>query len=141
MPAIDKRIGLHKIMKYNYFPGWHQQATTIEMIINKDVWNKMSESQQAVINHICKSATLNSLAEGEAIQSEVMKKNVENGVINKYWSPEMLATFKAKWDEVAAEQAAKDPNFKKIYDDLSAFRKTYDIWEANAFLPRPKPSI
>ena len=24
MPAIDKRLGFHKIAKYNYFPGWHQ---------------------------------------------------------------------------------------------------------------------
>jgi len=142
MPAIDKRIGVHKILKYNYFPGWHQQATTFELIINKNVWNKMSAQQQAVIDHICKASTLNALAEGEAIQAEVMQENVtKNGVKNKYWSPEMLATFKSKWDEVAAEQAAKDPKFKKIYDDLSAFRKTYDIWEANAFLPRPKPSI
>lgn len=141
MPAIDKRIGLSKIMKYNYFPGWHQQATTIEMLINKDVWNKMSETQQAVIEHMCKSTTLNSLAEGEAIQSDVMKENIANGVTNKYWSPEMLDTFKAKWEEVVAEQEAADPNFKKIWADLQAFRESYDLWEANAFLPRPKAGL
>lgn len=141
MPAIDKRIGLHKIMKYNYFPGWHQQATTIEMLINKDVWNKMSKSQQAVINHVCKSSTLDSLAQGEAIQADVMTANVTGGVVNKYWSSEMLATFKTKWDEVAEEQAAKDPAFKKIWEDMQNFRQSYDLWEANAFLPRPKANI
>lgn len=141
MPAIDKRIGLSKIMKYNYFPGWHQQATTIELLINKDVWNKMSKSQQAVIEHICKSSTLNSLAEGEAIQSDVMKENVNAGVQNRYWTPEMLATFKTKWDEVVAEQVDKDPKFKKIWDDLQAFRESYDLWESNAFLPRPKANL
>ncbi|MGH1540158.1 MAG: TRAP transporter substrate-binding protein [Arenicella sp.] len=142
MPAIDKRIGVHKILKYNYFPGWHQQATTFELLINKDVWNGMNDHQKAVIEHICKASTLNALAEGEALQAPVMLENVnKNGVTNKYWSEDMLALFKTKWDEVASEQSAKDPMFKKIYDDLNAFRASYDVWEANAFLPRPKPSL
>lgn len=139
MPVVDKRIGLHKLLKYNYFPGWHQQATMMELIINKKVWNGMSKRQQSVIDHVCKSATLDSLAYGEAIQAPVMKENVEkNGVVNKYWSPEMLDLFKTKWEEVVTEESAKDPAFKRIYSDLSAFRAEYDLWEANAFLPRPK---
>ena len=141
MPAVDKRIGLKKLLKYNYFPGWHQQATIMELIINKDTWNQMSERQQLVIEHLCKSATLESIALGEAIQAPVMEQNVEDGVINKYWSPEMLTLFKEKWDEVVLEQSAADPAFKKIHDDLAKFRKTYDLWESNAFLPRPKPSL
>ena len=39
-PAIDQRLGFHKIMKYNYFPGWHQQATVFELLVNKDAWGK-----------------------------------------------------------------------------------------------------
>lgn len=141
MPVVDKRIGLKKILKYNYFPGWHQQATMMELIINKDVWNKMSDRQHSVITHLCKSATLEAMALGEAIQAPVMKENIANGVVNKYWSDEMLATFKSKWQEVVVEQSANDAQFKKIYDDLSQFRDNYELWEANAFLPRPKPSI
>ncbi len=141
MPVVDKRIGLSKILKYNYFPGWHQQATMMELIINKDTWNKMSKHQQSVINHVCKSATLDALALGEAMQAPIMEQNVEAGVVNKYWSPEMLDTFKTKWQEVVSEQSAKDPDFKRIYDDLTQFRNRYDLWESNAFLPRPQPSL
>ncbi len=136
MPAIDKRIGLSKIMKFNYYPGWHQQATAMELIINKDVWSGMSESQQAVITHLCRAATLDSLANGEAIQAPVMRENIENGVTNLYWSDDMLSTFEAKWDEVVEEQKADDENFAKIWADLSAFRADYSLWEKNAFLPR-----
>ncbi|MGD8757042.1 MAG: TRAP transporter substrate-binding protein, partial [Desulfobacterales bacterium] len=38
MPAIDTKLGFYKIAKYNYFPGWHQQATLFELLINKKVW-------------------------------------------------------------------------------------------------------
>ena len=38
MPTIDQRLGFYKLVKYNYFPGWHQQATIIPVYINKDKW-------------------------------------------------------------------------------------------------------
>ena len=138
MPAIDKRIGLSKIMKFNYYPGWHQQATAFELMINKDTWKSMSETQQAVITHLCRAATLDALAMGEAIQAPVMRENIENGVKNMYWSDEMLGTFKSKWDEVVVDQKAKDADFAKIWADLTAFRKDYALWSSNAFLPRGK---
>ena len=138
MPAIDKRIGLSKIMKFNYYPGWHQQATAMELMINKDVWKGMSETQQAVITQLCRAATLDSLALGEAIQAPVMRENIKNGVKNMYWSDEMLATFKAKWDEVVIDQNAKDADFANIWADLSAFRADYALWSSNAFLPRKR---
>ncbi len=50
-PAIDKLLGLHKIAKYNYFPGWHQQATVFELLVNKDAWGKMSKGQQAIVEN------------------------------------------------------------------------------------------
>jgi TRAP-type mannitol/chloroaromatic compound transport system substrate-binding protein len=135
-PAIDQRLGFHKIVKYNYFPGWHQQATVFELLINKDTWGKMSKGQQALVETTCKASMTNAIAEGEAMQFEVMQKASENGVEIRYWNQTMLDTFKTKWDEVVAEKTAADPFFNKVWQDLSTFRKGYDLWEANAFLPR-----
>ena len=136
MPAIDKRLGFHKLVKYNYFPGWHQQATTQELLINKDTWNGMTGHQQAVIKNLCKASVANAIAYTESLQGAAIRENVEkNGVIIKKWSPEMLSTFEKTWGEVVDEQSA-DAGFKKVWDDLEAFRADYDFWQANAFLPR-----
>ncbi|MFH2093817.1 MAG: TRAP transporter substrate-binding protein [Pseudomonadota bacterium] len=138
MPAIDKRLGFYKVVKYNYYPGWHQQATVFELLINKDVWNGMSARQQMVIDMVTKAATVDAFAYTEAIQSDAMKENIEkNGVHNMYWSPEMLDTFKKAWEVTAKEQADADPFFKKVWDDVSAFRENYKLWQTYAFLPRP----
>jgi TRAP-type mannitol/chloroaromatic compound transport system substrate-binding protein len=137
-PAIDKLLGLHKIAKYNYFPGWHQQATVFELLVNKDAWGKMSTGQQAIVENTCKASMTNAIAEGESMQFEVMAKAKDQGVNIRYWNDDMLKTFEEKWDEVVVEKTAADPFFKKVWDDLSTFRKGYDLWEANAFLPRAK---
>ena len=137
MPAIDARLGFHKVVKYNYFPGWHQQATMFELLINKKVWNAMSESQQAAVEAVCKASMAHSFAEGEAIQFQAMKTNVEkNSVKMMRWSDDMLDLFRKTWHQVADEQAAADPFFAKVWADLETFRAGYKIWKENAFLPR-----
>ncbi|MEM1006268.1 MAG: TRAP transporter substrate-binding protein [Pseudomonadota bacterium] len=137
MPAIDARLGFHKLVKFNYFPGWHQQATVFELLINKDVWNETSDQHKAIVETACKASMADSFAEGEAIQHAALIDNVENnGVTLKQWSPEMLDTFRATWDEVAAEEAANDAFFARVLGDMNAFREGYELWKTNAFLPR-----
>ena len=136
MPAIDERLGFHKIIKNNYFPGWHQQATVFELLINKDVWNGMTDQQQAIVETVCQASMTNSLAEAEAAQPPALKRQVEeNGVSLEYWSDEMLNAFRAAWEEVLQEQI-KDEQFRRVWEDLAAFRADYDTWESKAFLPR-----
>ncbi len=137
MPAIDARLGFHKLVKFNYFPGWHQQATVFELLVNKDVWNGASEQHQAIIENACKASMADSFAEGEAIQHAALIDNVENNDVQiKQWNDEMLATFKATWNEVAQEEAANNEFFAKVLGDMNEFRDGYAIWKENAFLPR-----
>ena len=139
MPAIDQRLGFYKVVKYNYFPGWHQQATFLNLMINGKVWRGMSDSQRALIKMACMANLTNTLAHTEAIQGAVIRENEEKrGVKNMYWSDEMLAAYKKAWEEVAAEMTAKNPLFKEAYDDLQAFRADYAYWSALGFLPRAK---
>ncbi len=138
MPAIDERLGFYKILKYNYYPGWHQPATLLELVVNKTSWKKLSAPNQALLEMGCKAAMLDGLALGESIQFPAMKKNInERGVENRYWSDQMLKLFHEKWLEVVAEESAKDKEFKAIWDSLKGFNKDYSIWSEWAFLPRP----
>ena len=136
-PAIDDRLGLHKLVKYNYFPGWHQQSTIYELLVNKEVWDQASEQHKAILENGCRAAMTDSFAHGEAIQFDAMTENATTrGVFNKRWSEDMLGAYRAAWTEVVAEEAAKDDFFAKVWADLSAFRDKYKVWKENAFLPR-----
>ncbi len=136
-PAIDQRLGFHRLVKFNYFPGWHQQATILELLLNKRVWDSMSARHQAILNSACKASMADTLAEGEAGQYAEMNKNVdERGVKIEVWSPEMLNLFRETWMEVAKEESEKNAFFAKVLTDLRSFRKGYELWKTHAFLPR-----
>lgn len=128
MPAIDLNLGFYQVAKHYYFPGWHQQSTFFDLMMNKDNWDALSETQQAQIETMCGDNVRYGLAEGEAIQFSALKElQEEKGVTIHRWPPEILDQLHAAWEEVVAEQS-KDPDFKRVWDSLTAFREDYKLW-------------
>ena len=74
MPSIDERLGFYKIVNYNYFPGWHQQATTFELLINKDVWETLTDRQRAVFELSSQANVVNGIAIGESSQGPTLQR-------------------------------------------------------------------
>ncbi|MEM8536331.1 MAG: TRAP transporter substrate-binding protein [Pseudomonadota bacterium] len=139
MPLIDQRLGFYNIASNNYFPGWHQPATMFELLINRDRWEDLDEFSQNQIEVACLANITTNFAEGEAKNFSAMVVNVEeNGVTIRQWPQEMLDTFEATWNEVAAELAAEDEYFSLVWDDLQEFRAGYKTWNNNIYLPRPR---
>jgi len=138
-PSIDEDLGFYKIAKFNYFPGWHQQVNAYELLVNRSVWNRLSESDKTIIEIACHATVLYSMSLAEATQAPAMIRNErDRGVKNLSWSPEMLELMREKWEEVADEKAAADPFFDKVYRDYKKFREEYAVWGSKAYLPRGK---
>jgi TRAP-type mannitol/chloroaromatic compound transport system substrate-binding protein len=135
MPVMDATLGFHQVAKHYYFPGWHQQSTLNELIISKKKWAEFSPQQQAIIRNACDANMMQMFAEGEAAQFAVLQDLQKNkGVTLHRWSPQILAAFEKAWEEVAAEQSAKSPEFKKGYESYIAFRKNYKLWKDLGYL-------
>ncbi len=133
-PAIDLNLGFYQIAKHYYFPGWHQQSTAFELLVNMDKWNGLTKSEQAMLTVACRANYTLGMAEGEAIQGAALKDLKSKGVQIHRWSPETLATLKATWEEVAVEIAASDASFKEAWDSLQAFRAEYKVWRDLGYL-------
>ncbi len=134
MPVMDLSLGFYQVAKFYYFPGWHQQATVGDFMMNKGKWDSLSPTQKAIIEAACDQTVLKGISLGESLQPKAMAEIVKKGVKLMTWSPEMLAAFEKAWNEVAAEQSAKSPEFKKAWDSLTAFRKEYAIWKDRGYL-------
>ena len=106
-------------------------------MINRDVWDRLGPTRQAILTLATRSGIVASIAEGDASQFAVMQDQAENlGVKHMQWSPEMLNVFETAWQEHVSALAKKDAFFAEAWNDFSTFRKGYDRWERHAFLPR-----
>ena len=49
MPKMDINLGFHQIAKFNYFPGWHQQVSCGEFLMNKNACDALPDQYKAMI--------------------------------------------------------------------------------------------
>ena len=135
LPAMDQKLGFYQVAKFYYFPGWHQQATFFDLYFNKAKWEAMPDRYRAVIELACGDMMREAIAEGEASQWKAMKEMQEkNGVQIRRWPPEIIAAYEKAWNEVVAEESAKNPSFKRVWDSYAQFRKDYAIWRDMGYL-------
>ena len=128
MPAIDRSYGFYQIAKYNYFPGWHQQSSAGEVIVNMDAWKKLPKPYKAMLETACTANIAVELADGEALQPAAMIANEKDGVTNMTWTDDQIAQFRAAWEEVLAEQIAASPDVAAMWKSYSDFHEQYKVW-------------
>ena len=134
MPDIDQNLGFYQIAKNNYYPGWHQQISCSELLMNADAFNKLPDNFKAMIEMAAGESIMATYANTEAKNPAAMNNMLAKyGVTNHRWPDSTLATFEAAWNEVVKEESAKDPFFKEIAESFYSFRDEYRGWgEAQA---------
>ena len=129
MPNMDIKLGFYQIAKNNYYPGWHQQISCNEFLMNKAAFDALPDEYQAMIEVAAGRQVMYTYAETEGTNFIAMGEMKEkHGVTNRRWTDDQLAVFERAWFEVLAEKSAEDPLFKKVADNYLAFREKYKIW-------------
>jgi TRAP-type mannitol/chloroaromatic compound transport system substrate-binding protein len=134
MPVMDLSLGFHQVAKFYYFPGWHQQATVGDLIINKARWDSLTPQQKLAIEAACDRTVLRGMSLGEALQPGALREIEQKGVRLMTWGPEFIAAFEKAWQEVVQEQVRASPEFRKGWESLSQFRETYSVWRERGYL-------
>lgn len=128
MPAIDAQLGLHRMVRNYYFPGWHQPATLLALAINDERWSALKPVQRSQLRSVCGDNVRHGLAEGEALQYRALLRLTKEGVNVRRWPREILAKLSDAWGDVAKETAKKDKDFAQVWKSLERFRKDYAVW-------------
>ncbi len=128
MPAIDQKLGLHRMARNYYFPGWHQPTTLLSLIVNRDRWQALSPVQRSQLRAVCGDNVRHGLAEGEAMQYQALLSLTKAGAKIRRWPQEILDRLETAWDEVARTQAEADKHFAQVWRSLSRFRRDYAVW-------------
>jgi len=129
MPITDIKYGFYQIAKYNYFPGWHQQVSCSEILMNRKEYDSLPAAYQELIQVAGAASVTWVLAETEGTNPKALNEmQAKHGVHVMRWPDSELAKFEKAWNQVVEEESAKDPLFKKIADDFYGFRKEFRTW-------------
>ena len=91
-------------------------------------WAELPKEYQAILQLACADAHVDIMAKYDAKNPTALKQLVGSGTQLKQFPKEVMdASYKAAM-ELYAETSAKNPEFKKVYDDYKKFQDDQNLW-------------
>lgn len=135
-PFHDLTIGLHKVAKFYYYPGWHEPGTTLEAMVNINAYEKLTPDLKAILDTAIARANSLMLSQFEARNNDALSELVTKHKVQlRKFPDDVLKQLKVYANQVLEEMAAKDPMSKKVYESFKSFRSKIYEWNKTSEEP------
>jgi TRAP-type mannitol/chloroaromatic compound transport system substrate-binding protein len=127
-PYDDEKLGFYKVAKFYYYPGWWEGGTQIHIFINLEKWNALPPAYKSIFRTAADATNIWMTSKYDAQNPQALKRLLAAGTqLRPFPTPVMEACLKAA-NEVYAEISATNADFKKIWDNIVAFRNDEYLW-------------
>jgi TRAP-type mannitol/chloroaromatic compound transport system substrate-binding protein len=118
----DMRLGFHNVWKIHYTPSMHEPSPMGELLINKDVWQKLPPDLQEIVRIATKETLFRWFAWFHKQNAEAYRELTEKHGVQVLRTPdEVIFKIMEHWDKIAQREAAKDPFFKKVMESQKQY--------------------
>lgn len=135
-PYNDLAFGLHKAAKYYYYPGWHEPGSTLEAMVNKEAFDELPADLQSIVRNAARATNEDMLSDFTAANNRALTILLqEHDVELRRYPQEVFNELARITNEVLETTAAKDAEFKEVYDSFKKFRIEVIKWHGISELP------
>jgi TRAP-type mannitol/chloroaromatic compound transport system substrate-binding protein len=127
-PYDDEKLGFNKVAPFYAYPGYWEGGPQLDFFINAKAFNGLSAENKAIVESAAVHAHTEMQSRYDARNPAALKRLVAGGTKLFRFPKEVMDTaFKASMDTYA-DLSTKNPAWKKVYEDLSAFRRDQNLW-------------
>jgi TRAP-type mannitol/chloroaromatic compound transport system substrate-binding protein len=128
-PYDDEKLGFNKVAEFYYYPGWWEPAPTLEVEVNLNKWKELPAEYQEIIKVSAFEANTIMMARYDTKNVTALKSLLADGKTKlKPYSPEIMAAAEAESFKLYDDFAAKDADFKALYEPWKEFRTGVYAW-------------
>jgi TRAP-type mannitol/chloroaromatic compound transport system substrate-binding protein len=127
-PYDDKKLGFNKVVKNYYYPGFWEGGAQMDFFINAKAYDALTPEYKAIVEAAAAVAHTTMQAKYDVLNPGALSELVAGGVKLHKYSNDILKTAFKETTDLYAEISAKNPQFKKIYEDYAKFRKEQHLW-------------
>ena len=128
-PWNDAVMKFYEAAKYYYYPGMHEPGSMLACGMNKDFWESLSPSEQAMVDAAAST-------ENDVMMSEYNAKNgaalvqllSEQGVQLRRFNDDIYDAFGAAAGEVFAEVVEHSELARRVHDSFTKARADIGAW-------------
>ncbi|RZJ06701.1 MAG: ABC transporter substrate-binding protein [Rubrivivax sp.] len=127
-PYDDQKLGFNKVAPNYYYPGWWEGGPQLDFFINTKSYDSLSAEYKAILEAATHVAHVDMQAKYDAKNPAALKQLVGSGTkLFRFPKDVMELAFKESM-AIYAELSAKNPAWKKVYEDYSNFRRDQNLW-------------
>ena len=127
-PHDDRKLGLSRVARYYYYPGWWEGSAQLSLYCNAKAWRALPPDLKGMVELAAQSVHAGIQARYDVLNPIALKQVVAAGVRVKAYLERMLdAAFKAS-NALCADLSRRNPAWRRIYADYSAFRREQNLW-------------
>ncbi len=127
-PYDDEKLGFNKVAPYYYYPGWWEGGPNVSLLVNAGEWEKLPKHYRVSLENATMAANISMTAKYDVQNVGAIKRLMSSGTQLRPFSKEIMeACYKAAL-ELYDETSAKNPKFKKVYDEWNKFRADEQLW-------------
>jgi TRAP-type mannitol/chloroaromatic compound transport system substrate-binding protein len=116
------------VVKFYHYPGWWEGGTANHLLINLAKWNELPKNYQAVLEMAAAFANVQEQARYDGRNPGALKRLVAAGTQLKPFSPQVMEACLKASSEVNAETSAANADYKKVWDNIVAYRNDEYLW-------------
>lgn len=122
-PVADLSIGLHKIAKFYYWPGWLEPAGPYDIFINEKAWATLNPAEQEIVRAGARYAAMEHQTEQVYRNAQAYNQMVNELKVQVRQIPDeaLVRIGEVAWKAIEAE--AKDADSKEILASVMRFRR------------------
>jgi len=117
----DKKLGLHKIAKHYYTPGMHEPVTGGQLMINQEVWKKLTPDLQEIVKVASVYATTMRNFAFNRETAVACQELLAEGVNIHRTPDDILINFLNEWEKIQAGYVEQNPFYKKVVESQKAY--------------------
>tara|TARA_B100000686_G_scaffold316978_1_gene365323 strand:+ start:831 stop:1925 length:1095 start_codon:yes stop_codon:yes gene_type:complete len=128
-PYNDIALGLNKVARYYYYPGWHEIGPMVQCTINREAWDSLPPDLQEIVSVNCQAINLDMMADYTAGNARALEQITLDPTVEVRRLPdEVLALLKELSEQVIEELAVTDDwaaRIKKSFDEFQRISAPY----------------
>jgi TRAP-type mannitol/chloroaromatic compound transport system substrate-binding protein len=127
-PYDDQKLGFNKVAPHYAYPGWWEGGPQLDLYVNTKAYEGLSAEYKAIVECAAAFAHTEMQAKYDAKNPAALRQLVASGTKLFRYPKDMLeAAFKESL-ALYSELSAKNPNWKKVYEDYARFRTDQNLW-------------
>jgi TRAP-type mannitol/chloroaromatic compound transport system substrate-binding protein len=127
-PYDDQKLGFNKVAPHYYYPSWWEGGAQLDFFVNSKAFDALSSENKAILEAACSMAHIEVQGRYDAKNPAALKQLVGSGTkLLRFPKDVMDAAFK-ECQAVYSDLSAKNPAWKKVYEDYATFRRDQNLW-------------